>query len=81
MELAETEIGKLLLQQNQIFQRLAAQHQEYEDRLAELASKPRPTEQERLQEIELKKRKLALKDRMAAMVREFRREKQAAAAR
>lgn len=80
MELADPEIRDILLDENDEFRQLASQHAEYESRLEELAGKPLPTEQERIEEVEIKKRKLLLKDQMAAMIREYRREKPAAVA-
>lgn len=72
MELAEPEIREILLAENEAFRALAQQHAEYESRLEELHGKHLPSEQERLEEIEIKKRKLHLKDQMAAMIREYR---------
>ncbi|MFQ5742879.1 MAG: DUF465 domain-containing protein [Acidobacteriota bacterium] len=70
MELAEPEIRNLLLDKSEEFQHLSARHREFESRLEQLSRKHPPSEQERLEQIELKKRKLLLKDRMASMIRE-----------
>ena len=75
MELAEPEVRSILLEESDDFRALAEQHAEYESRLDELASRHVPTEQERVEKIEIKKRKLHLKDQMAAMIREYRRDK------
>ena len=75
MELADPEVREILLAENEAFRDLAEKHAEFEIRLEELISKALPSEQERIEEIEIKKRKLLLKDRMAAMIREYRREK------
>lgn len=80
MELAEPEIHETLLAENDEFRTLVEQHAEYESRLDELTEKHLPTEQERLEEVEIKKRKLHLKDQMAAMIRDYRREKVATVA-
>ncbi|MGD8328169.1 MAG: YdcH family protein [Acidobacteriota bacterium] len=80
MELAEPEIRDILLAENEQFRTLAHQHAEYESRLEELSGKHLPSEQERVEEIEIKKHKLQLKDQMAAMIREYRREEPAAVA-
>jgi len=80
MELAEPEIRDILLAENEEFRGLVQQHAEYENRLEEIYSKHLPSEQERVEEIEIKKRKLQLKDQMAAMIREYRREEPAAVA-
>lgn len=63
----------LLLETNDEFRELAAKHHELEDRLGELASKPYLSHDEQLTEVTLKKQKLRLKDRMEAIVREYRR--------
>ena len=55
---------KALLQTDEEFNQLAAQHHQLEDRLQELTSKHYLSEPEQVEEITLKKRKLALKDRM-----------------
>ena len=74
MELAEPEVRDILLEENQDFRILAEQHADFENRLEELASKHLPSEQERFEEIEIKKHKLQLKDQMAAMIRDYRRD-------
>lgn len=74
MELAEPEVREILFEKSDDFRALAEQHAEYESRLGELTSKALPTEQERVEETEIKKRKLFLKDQMAAMIRDYRRE-------
>ena len=51
------------------FKRLQARHQELESRLEELQSRKYLSDEERLEETNIKKRKLALKDQMEAMVR------------
>ena len=73
MPLAQHQIREQLLDQSEEFRSLAEQHSEFDSRLAELASKQLPTEQERLEQVKLKKQKLWLKDRMAAMIRDFQR--------
>ena len=65
------DLKSLLLQTNEEFHHLAAQHHELEDRLHELVAKSHLSEPELLEESTLKKRKLQLKDRMEAIVREF----------
>jgi uncharacterized protein YdcH (DUF465 family) len=80
MELAEPQVRDILLAENEQFRALAEQHAEYESRLEELYDKHLPSEQERVEEIQIKKHKLQLKDQMAAMIREYRREEPAAVA-
>ena len=61
-----------LLQTDEEFSHLAAQHHELESRLHELTAKAHLSEPEQVEESTLKKRKLALKDRMEARLREHR---------
>ena len=60
---------ELLLQTDEEFHQLAAQHHELEDRLDELAAKQYLSEPEQLEKVTLKKRKLQLKDRMEDILR------------
>jgi uncharacterized protein len=53
---------------NNEYQRLHAEHTRYAVELESLESKPFLTEQERLEEVRLKKLKLRLKDQMAALL-------------
>lgn len=54
---------------NDEYRRLAAEHNDYESRLATLSEKVVLTEDEEVEERLLKKKKLHVKDRMEAMVR------------
>lgn len=63
------DLKALLLQTNEEFHHLAAQHHQLEDRLHQLVEKAHLTEPEQVEEITLKKRKLQLKDRMEEIVR------------
>ncbi len=58
-----------LLQTDEVFHGLAAEHHELEGRLHELTAKQFLSEPEQLEEVTLKKRKLALKDRMENILR------------
>ena len=64
-------LKELLLQTNEEFHNLAAQHHALEDRLHEILAKPHPSEPELIEETTLKKRKLQLKDRMEAIARDY----------
>jgi uncharacterized protein YdcH (DUF465 family) len=64
-------LKELLLQTNEEFHNLAAQHHALEDRLHEILAKPHPSEPELVEETTLKKRKLLLKDRMEAIARDY----------
>ncbi len=71
MELAEPKIRDLLLDDDEEFRRLAAQHRELDSRLEQLSGKQVPSEQDRLEQLEIKKRKLLLKDQMADRIRGY----------
>jgi len=68
----EKALKELMLRENADFRRLHKDHQACEKRLEDLQSKSFLTEEEKLEERDLKKRKLALKDRMYLMMAEFR---------
>ncbi len=66
------ELRRRLLESDEEFRRLAAQHQDLDQQLNRLASKSYLTESEQFEEMTLKKRKLQLKDRMEAILRRHR---------
>jgi uncharacterized protein YdcH (DUF465 family) len=53
---------------------LATERQTYKLKLQELAGKPFLTDQEQLEEVQLKKQKLRLKDQMEAMLHDYRKQ-------
>ena len=63
------DLKELLLQTDEDFRELAAQHHQLDDRLNELTAKSYLSEPEQVEEVTLKKRKLQLKDRMEDIVR------------
>ncbi len=65
------EVKNLLLQQDDQFRQLVEQHHQLDHRLHELIDKHYLSTSEQFEEITLKKRKLALKDRMEEMAREY----------
>jgi uncharacterized protein YdcH (DUF465 family) len=68
--MAETQDFKhLLLETNDEYRQLAAKHHELDDRLHELITKHYLSDDEQIEEVRLKKRKLQLKDRMEEIVR------------
>lgn len=64
-----SEARKRLTQDDPEFRRLFRRHEEYDERLKELQHCKFLTDEEQVEEVELKKRKLALKDQMEALVR------------
>ena len=62
-------LKELLLQTDEDFRELAAQHHQLDDRLHELTAKSYLSEPEQVEEVTLKKRKLQIKDRMEDIVR------------
>jgi uncharacterized protein YdcH (DUF465 family) len=65
-----TEKFHQLMKQDPEFRALANSHDRYEKRLSELMELTYPTDQEQLEETILKKKKLAAKDRMFAIMLE-----------
>ena len=62
-----------LMGQDAEFRELAKEHRRYEERLSELSSLSYPSDEEQLEEITLKKKKLALKDQMHSMMLQYQR--------
>ena len=65
-------IKELLMETDEEFNQLAAQHHQLEDRLDQLTSKSYLSEPEQLESVTLKKQKLQLKDRMEDILRRHR---------
>jgi uncharacterized protein YdcH (DUF465 family) len=75
MNIAEAqEVKHFLLQSHDQYRELAERHHALDDRLHELTERPHLSESEQLEETTLKKRKLALKDRMEQIVLEWARD-------
>ena len=68
------EVKNFLLASDPQFRTLAEQHPQLDDRLHQLIDKHYLSANEQLEEVTLKKRKLALKDRMETLVREYARQ-------
>ena len=64
----------LLIDQNEDFRRLTQEHQQYSQRLDNLVQKRYLSEDEKLEEVRLKKLKLRLKDEMERIEQQYRRE-------
>jgi uncharacterized protein YdcH (DUF465 family) len=67
-----SELRNRLLNNNQEFRELAAQHHDLDARLHSLTSKPYLSDSEQFEETQIKKRKLHLKDRMENILRQHR---------
>ena len=70
----EEEIKEHLMSSSPDFRRLAEEHHQHAIRLQELLNRPHLSEQDHLEEINLKKKKLQLKDQMNSMVLKFKNE-------
>ena len=64
------EIRDRLAREDSNYQRLVRKHREYEKRLIELRDRRFLSDEEQLEEVRVKKLKLALKDHMEELVRE-----------
>ena len=65
MDMMNTDsLKEQLIDSDPEFRELAREHGRYEARLSELSSLPYPSDEEQLEEITLKKKKLAVKDQM-----------------
>jgi uncharacterized protein YdcH (DUF465 family) len=69
MERSATDVKELLLRESEEFQQLSRKHQELDERLTALTAKYLLSDEEKVEEVTLKKKKLAIKDRMAHMIR------------
>jgi uncharacterized protein YdcH (DUF465 family) len=65
------EVKNLLLQSDETYRQLANRHQELDTRLHELSEKHYLSTNEQFEEVTLKKRKLALKDQMEQIARQY----------
>ncbi len=72
--LGETELRELLMNKSEEYRRLAAEHQSYENQLDQLTRRHHLTDDEKLKEVTLKKKKLMLKDQMYSMIQKYRKE-------
>jgi len=65
----EDDVKASLLRTDEGFRQLVSEHQELDQRIRHLSEITYLTDQQQFEEASLKKRKLALKDRIEAMVR------------
>ena len=76
MKAADTqEVKNLLLREHDQYRQLAERHHELDDRLHALTEKHYLSDSELIEETTLKKRKLALKDQMEQITREYLRDR------
>jgi uncharacterized protein YdcH (DUF465 family) len=69
MEMTNTDsLKEQLMMSDPEFRELAREHGRYEERLSELSALAYPNDEEQLEEITLKKKKLALKDQMYSIM-------------
>ncbi|MFZ4629163.1 MAG: DUF465 domain-containing protein [Blastocatellia bacterium] len=66
----ESSLKELLIQSNDHYRQLHEEHHRYDERLSQLAAIHFPNEEEKLEELTLKKKKLSLKDQMEAIFHE-----------
>ena len=72
MSVAEAqEVKNLLLRDSDQFRQLAERHHQLDDRLHELTEKHYLSSAEEIEEVTIKKRKLALKDQMEQIMRNY----------
>jgi uncharacterized protein YdcH (DUF465 family) len=74
MAVSPQEVRQMLLARDPDFQRLADEHSQYEVQLDRLSRQTYLNSEDLLKEIELKKRKLRIKDEMEILVARRRRE-------
>ncbi len=71
-----TQVRDQLLASNENFRKLLEEHSQYSQRLETLITKKYLSEDEKLEEVRLKKLKLRLKDQMESLEQQFRNEHQ-----
>ena len=73
-----TQVRDQLLASNEVFRKLAEEHTQYSRRLDALVTKKYLSEEEKVEEVRLKKLKLRLKDQMESLEQQFRNSHQVA---
>ena len=72
MDIATTDsLKEELISRDPEFRELAKEHHKYDERLRELSALSYPSDEEQLEEITLKKKKLALKHQMYSMILQY----------
>ena len=72
MELGTLDIKEHLLQSSEEFRRLAQKHSNYDEQLEKLLHKSYLSEEQKVEEVNLKKMKLHVKDQMEIMIQKYR---------
>ena len=72
MESGTLDIKEHLLQSSEEFRRLAQKHSNYDEQLEKLLHKSYLSEEEKVEEVNLKKMKLHVKDQMEIMIQKYR---------
>ncbi len=73
-----SQVRDMLIASNEEFRRLAQEHAQYSQRLDSLATKRYLSDDEKVEEVRLKKLKLRLKDQMQQLERQFKQDNQVA---
>ncbi len=71
MEITKDSLKEQLMTMDPEFRELAREHTRYEERLSQLSALTYPNDDEQLEEITLKKKKLAIKDQMYNIMLQF----------
>jgi len=74
MDRSLEELKQELIATNEEFSRLAKEHSEHKRRLEELYQHPHLTDADRVEEVNIKKRKLFLKDQMERILQKHKKE-------
>jgi len=72
MSISDAEFRERLMQEDAEFRKLATEHQACDQQLTELESRYYQNEEDQMTEKKLKKKKLALKDQMYAIMYKYR---------
>ncbi len=72
--IGEAALREQLMSNNPEFRRLATEHQSYAKQLEQLSGRHHLSEEEKLHEITLKKKKLFLKDQMYSILQKYRKD-------
>ena len=74
MDKSLEELKQELVETNEEFSLLAKEHSEHKRKLEDLYSHPHLTDEDRVEEVNLKKRKLFLKDQMERILQKYKRD-------